>query len=128
MGSCGSGSSWAPGAAAVTVTASSQAASSRRMVPPGSGGDSPVPRCAHGAPPRRPPYRYTAHPLGQDGRMRVAFLGLGRMGAPMAAHVVAAGHDVTVWNRTPGRAVDGARTAPSIADAVRDAEAVITML
>ncbi|HEU0130482.1 MAG TPA: NAD(P)-dependent oxidoreductase [Mycobacteriales bacterium] len=64
--------------------------------------------------------------------MRVAFLGLGRMGAPMAAHVARAGHDLTVWNRTPGRAADlvalGAREAGSVADAVRDAEVVVTML
>jgi len=36
--------------------------------------------------------------------MRVAFLGLGRMGVPMAAHVARAGHDLVVWNRTPGKA------------------------
>jgi 3-hydroxyisobutyrate dehydrogenase len=61
--------------------------------------------------------------------MRVAFLGLGRMGAPMAAHVVDAGHDVTVWNRTPKpRAVDGAREARSVADATDGADVVVTML
>lgn len=64
--------------------------------------------------------------------MRVAFLGLGRMGAPMAAHVVRAGHATTVWNRTPGKAADlvslGAREADSIAEAVRDAEVVVSML
>lgn len=60
--------------------------------------------------------------------MRVAFLGLGRMGVPMAAHVVNAGHDVTVWNRTPGRTVDGARTAKTVAEAVGDAEVTVTML
>jgi 3-hydroxyisobutyrate dehydrogenase len=64
--------------------------------------------------------------------MRVAFLGLGRMGAPMAAHVARAGHDLTVWNRTPGRAAElvalGAREAATVADAVRDAEVAVTML
>jgi len=64
--------------------------------------------------------------------MRVAFLGLGRMGAPMAAHVARAGHDLTVWNRTPGRAGPltalGAREASSVADAVGGAEVVVTML
>ncbi|HVE73870.1 MAG TPA: NAD(P)-dependent oxidoreductase [Mycobacteriales bacterium] len=64
--------------------------------------------------------------------MRVAFLGLGRMGAAMAAHVLAAGHDLAVWNRTPGRAGElvqaGARQAASAADAVAGAEAVVLML
>lgn len=61
--------------------------------------------------------------------MRVAFLGLGRMGVPMAAHVVRAGHDVTVWNRTPKPgAVAGARTAATVAEAVGDAEVAVTML
>jgi 3-hydroxyisobutyrate dehydrogenase-like beta-hydroxyacid dehydrogenase len=55
--------------------------------------------------------------------MRVAFLGLGIMGRPMAANLVNAGHEVTVWNRTP-KPVDGARTAETPADAVRDAEVV----
>ncbi len=35
---------------------------------------------------------------------RVAFLGLGVMGFPMAGHLAAAGHDVTVYNRTAARA------------------------
>ena len=35
---------------------------------------------------------------------RVAFLGLGVMGAPMAAHLAAAGHAVTVYNRTSSKA------------------------
>ena len=37
---------------------------------------------------------------------RVAFLGLGVMGFPMAGHLAAAGHQVTVYNRTPGKAAD----------------------
>jgi len=36
----------------------------------------------------------------------IAFCGLGRMGAPMASRLLAAGHDITAWNRTPGRADD----------------------
>jgi 3-hydroxyisobutyrate dehydrogenase-like beta-hydroxyacid dehydrogenase len=59
--------------------------------------------------------------------MKVAFLGLGNMGLPMAKHVVAAGHDVTVWNRSPKK-VDGAKSAASPAAAARGAEAVMTML
>ncbi len=61
--------------------------------------------------------------------MKVAFLGLGRMGVAMAAHVAAAGHDLTVWNRTPKPgAVPGAREAKTVEDAVRDADVVVTML
>ena len=64
----------------------------------------------------------------------VAFLGLGAIGAPMAAHVARAGHTLSVWNRTVARAADsaaaaaGARVATSAADAVRHAEIVITCL
>src|SRR5258705_10444870 len=53
--------------------------------------------------------------------MRVAFLGLGIMGRPMAANLVKAGHEVAVWNRTP-KPVEGARTAESPADAANGAE------
>ena len=35
--------------------------------------------------------------------MRVAFLGLGIMGRSMATNLAKAGHEVTVWNRTPGK-------------------------
>ncbi len=49
--------------------------------------------------------------------MRVAFLGLGIMGGSMAANLVKAGHEVTVWNRTPGKEVEGARSATSPAEA-----------
>ncbi|MFF2849380.1 NAD(P)-dependent oxidoreductase [Streptomyces sp. NPDC058001] len=66
------------------------------------------------------------------GHPRVAFLGLGTMGAPMARRVLAAGHPLTVWNRSPERSApfadSGARVADSPADAVRDADVVITML
>ena len=64
--------------------------------------------------------------------MRVAFLGLGRMGVPMAEHVARAGHALTVWNRTPGKAGPlialGATEAKSIAEAVDGAEVVVLML
>jgi 3-hydroxyisobutyrate dehydrogenase-like beta-hydroxyacid dehydrogenase len=56
--------------------------------------------------------------------MRVAFLGLGIMGGPMAANIAKAGHEVTVWNRTPGKNVEGARTAASPEEAARGAEVV----
>ena len=56
--------------------------------------------------------------------MRVAFLGLGIMGRPMASNLVKAGHEVAVWNRTPGKDVEGARAASSPADAASGAEVV----
>ncbi|MDP9182052.1 MAG: NAD(P)-binding domain-containing protein, partial [Actinomycetota bacterium] len=63
---------------------------------------------------------------------KVAFLGLGRMGVPMAAHVARAGHELSVWNRTPGRAADlvalGATEAKTIPDAVSSADVVVLML
>jgi 2-hydroxy-3-oxopropionate reductase len=64
--------------------------------------------------------------------MRVAFLGTGLMGAPMARRLLSAGHHVTAWNRDPRKAIplraQGAAVAASLADAVAGAEAVITML
>lgn len=63
---------------------------------------------------------------------KIAFLGLGGMGLPMARRLLSAGHPLTVWNRTPGKADElvaaGAVRAASPAEAVRDAEVVITML
>ncbi|MFD9910448.1 NAD(P)-dependent oxidoreductase [Streptomyces sp. NPDC059063] len=68
----------------------------------------------------------------EDHKERIAFLGLGHMGTPMARQLLAAGHPLTVWNRTAAKAaplVDaGARLAPSPADAVRGADVVVTML
>lgn len=64
--------------------------------------------------------------------MNIAFLGLGRMGSELVAHIAAAGHDVTVWNRSPAAvarvAVDGIRGADSAAAAVASAEVVVTVL
>jgi 3-hydroxyisobutyrate dehydrogenase-like beta-hydroxyacid dehydrogenase len=56
--------------------------------------------------------------------MRVAFLGLGIMGGPMAANLIKAGHEVTVWNRTSGKTVEGAQMASTPAEAARDREVV----
>lgn len=56
--------------------------------------------------------------------MRVAFVGLGIMGRPMAANLVKAGHEVSVWNRSAGKEVEGARVATSPADAAQGAEVV----
>jgi 3-hydroxyisobutyrate dehydrogenase-like beta-hydroxyacid dehydrogenase len=62
----------------------------------------------------------------------IAVLGLGAMGHAMAAKLQAAGHDLSVWNRMPGRDEDlvsaGATRADTPADAVRDVEVVVTML
>ena len=56
--------------------------------------------------------------------MRVAFVGLGIMGRPMASNLVKAGHEVSVWNRSAGKEVEGARLASSPADAAQGAEVV----
>lgn len=62
----------------------------------------------------------------------IAFIGTGRMGAPMAANLARGGLDVRVWNRTRSRAealaADGAAVAASPAEAARSATIVITML
>jgi 3-hydroxyisobutyrate dehydrogenase-like beta-hydroxyacid dehydrogenase len=63
--------------------------------------------------------------------MQTGFIGLGNMGAGMAANLVKAGHDLTVYNRTQGKTVPlvelGAKAATTIADACRG-EAVMSML
>ncbi|GGF32784.1 NAD(P)-dependent oxidoreductase [Williamsia phyllosphaerae] len=64
--------------------------------------------------------------------LRVALLGTGLMGAGMARSMLRAGLDVTVWNRSADKTADlgeaGARVADDPADAVRDADIVVTML
>ncbi|MBU2962178.1 3-hydroxyisobutyrate dehydrogenase [Citreicella sp. C3M06] len=59
--------------------------------------------------------------------MKIAFIGLGNMGAPMAANLAAAGHDITGFD-VAGASAPGVHSAPSAAEAVRGAEVVITML
>jgi 3-hydroxyisobutyrate dehydrogenase-like beta-hydroxyacid dehydrogenase len=63
--------------------------------------------------------------------MQVGFIGLGRMGSAMAANLIRAGHQVTVFNRTPGKAEAlaalGGKVARDIAE-VCQGEAVFTML
>ena len=56
--------------------------------------------------------------------MKIAFLGLGIMGRPMAANLVKAGHEVAVWNRTARQHLDGARTAVSPAEAAVEADVI----
>jgi 3-hydroxyisobutyrate dehydrogenase/2-hydroxy-3-oxopropionate reductase len=62
----------------------------------------------------------------------LAFCGLGQMGAPMAARLLEGGLDVTVWNRTHGKAAElvakGAKQASTPAEAAAGADVVITML
>jgi 3-hydroxyisobutyrate dehydrogenase-like beta-hydroxyacid dehydrogenase len=63
--------------------------------------------------------------------MRIGFIGLGNMGAAMAANLVAAGHEVTVYNRSRAKvdalAAKGARPADTVAQAC-GGDAVFTML
>jgi 2-hydroxy-3-oxopropionate reductase len=63
---------------------------------------------------------------------RIAFIGLGIMGSPMAANLVRAGHTVTGYNLQQEAidklVADGGKGADSIASAVADAEIVITMV
>lgn len=54
--------------------------------------------------------------------MKIAFLGLGIMGRPMAANLVKAGHDVTVWTRSGSKDVPGAKQAATPAQAAADAD------
>jgi len=62
--------------------------------------------------------------------MKLAFLGLGVMGFPMAGHLARAGHQVTVYNRTPAKAAKwvathGGRHAPTPAEAAAGADVVL---
>src|SRR2546426_664738 len=65
-------------------------------------------------------------------RPAIAVLGTGRMGAPIARNLLAAGFEVSVWNRTAERAAplaaDGARQSSSPAEAAEGADLTLTML
>ncbi|MGW4499479.1 NAD(P)-dependent oxidoreductase [Micromonospora sp. NPDC004336] len=67
-----------------------------------------------------------------DDSGQVSVLGLGAMGSALAAALLRAGHETTVWNRSPGRADDlvaqGARAAATAGDAVRASRLVIACL
>lgn len=67
-----------------------------------------------------------------DYQARIAFIGIGLMGLPMATNLLKAGFHVTAWNRTKAKAdalrEHGANVAETAADAVKDADYVITML
>jgi 2-hydroxy-3-oxopropionate reductase len=63
---------------------------------------------------------------------RIAFLGIGLMGDPMVRCLLAAGYPVVAWNRSPAKAEAlvpaGAQAVAALAEAVRDADIVISML
>ena len=64
--------------------------------------------------------------------MKIGFLGLGAMGTAMAHRLIAAGHELAVWNRTEGKTEpllrEGAIAAGTPAEAELGADAVVTML
>jgi 3-hydroxyisobutyrate dehydrogenase-like beta-hydroxyacid dehydrogenase len=64
--------------------------------------------------------------------MKIGFLGLGAMGTPMALRLLAAGHELSVWNRTEERTKpaihEGAIAASTPAEAELGSDAVVTML
>ncbi|WP_263353923.1 NAD(P)-dependent oxidoreductase [Acidicapsa acidisoli] len=64
--------------------------------------------------------------------LKIGFLGLGKMGSLMARRLIAAGHDVTVWNRTPpaaeALAAEGAAIAKTPTEAARSKDAIVSML
>lgn len=64
--------------------------------------------------------------------MKIGFLGLGKMGSGMAACLAEGGHEVSVWNRTAGRAGEvtalGAREVSTPAEAAEGADAVFSMV
>jgi len=64
--------------------------------------------------------------------MKIAFLGLGKMGAAMAQHLLNAGHELTVWNRDASKtahlASQGAAFASTPAEAADGKQVIVTML
>lgn len=64
--------------------------------------------------------------------MRIGFLGLGKMGVPVAKRLLAARHELVVWNRTHERTAvltkEGAQAAATPAEVARDSDVVMTML
>lgn len=64
--------------------------------------------------------------------MKIALLGMGRMGQALAGRILEGGHELAIWNRTPGRAPqlveEGAREEADVGSAVYGADLVITCL
>src|SRR2546421_9480933 len=69
---------------------------------------------------------------GRNPMAKLAFVGLGLMGTPMAVRLLQAGHDLPVWNRTPGKtgplADRGASLGSTPAQAAAGVDAVLTMV
>ena len=61
---------------------------------------------------------------------KIGFIGLGKMGLPMARNIAKAGYRLTLWNRTAAkcREVDGAQAAASIADLAAEQDVTISMI
>lgn len=63
---------------------------------------------------------------------KITLIGTGLMGAPMSRNLMAAGYELTVWNRSAHRAAplvkEGAKTAPTAAEAIAGADMIVTML
>src|SRR5438445_8835593 len=73
--------------------------------------------------------RCDARDLVRELRMKIGFIGLGVMGAPMARHLCSAGHEiVTVLNRSPLPKDFKASVVASPADVARMSEIIVTML
>ncbi|MGG4461935.1 NAD(P)-dependent oxidoreductase [Brevibacillus porteri] len=64
--------------------------------------------------------------------MIIGWIGLGNMGIPMASNLLAAGYDVRVWNRTPGKAAPlvalGAKETAALSDLVTQCDVLFTMV
>jgi 3-hydroxyisobutyrate dehydrogenase len=79
------------------------------------------------------PFAAASHRMFKEkGMTKIAVLGLGAMGSRMAARLIGAGHQLTVWNRSPDAAAPllaaGAKQAATPKDAAAGADFVITML
>lgn len=101
----------------------SQAQRVKQNIERGVGTYSPL--CRHSPP-------TTRHHYVSPVTLPISFLGLGRMGQPMAMRLLEAGYGVAVWNRTAARADDlvaaGARRVDTPAEAARGARVVVLML
>ncbi|MEL7469736.1 MAG: NAD(P)-dependent oxidoreductase [Pseudomonadota bacterium] len=79
-------------------------------------------------------WNVAAAPVHQGGdAMRIGFIGIGKMGAPMALRLAGAGHPVTVFDASQEAVAaiagtEGITAAPTLEDAVRGAEIIVTML